>query len=134
MFTELDILLSCVESPGDVCDISARFGPESITALQNLSDLGYLSNKHGTQYFAITPSGLQRIEYLRNLQEQRRFLSEQQAQQAARQDAKEKQQSVDARAERIKDRRHDYLVAAFGAIIGSACTLIFEHFLLQFLQ
>ncbi len=42
--------------------------------------------------------------------------------------AKEKQQQTELRINERKNRRHDYLVAAFGAVVGALVTLFAEHF------
>jgi len=40
----------------------------------------------------------------------------------------EEQDKAQAKEDKIKDRRHDYHVAAFGAVLGAVLTLLVEHF------
>ena len=59
-----------------------------------------------------------------------------QRRQASENAAKEKQQHAERMKEKKQDRRHDYLIAAFSAIVGSLLTLLVEHFdkLVMFLK
>lgn len=53
------------------------------------------------------------------------------------QDRAEQEEAISqACVEKRKDRRHEYLVAAFGAVLGSLLTLLVEHFdeLVAFLE
>lgn len=45
----------------------------------------------------------------------------------ARKNAEKKQERAQAAKDKREGRRHDYLVAAFGAVVGSALTLLIEH-------
>ena len=53
---------------------------------------------------------------------------DEQRRKAAEDAAKEKQQRAQRIIEKRQDRRHDYLVGAFGAILGALFTLLVEHF------
>lgn len=84
--------------------------------------LGLVRESHDN-YCSLTSTGRERLMHLLDVQTR---LDQQACEKA---EAEEKECSLAAQAvkEKRKDRRHDYIVAAFSAVVGSMLTLFIEH-------
>lgn len=138
MKNELELLRAVALERINLFELSRRFSPDFILSAKKL---GFLIERHDHRML-ITDAGKNRLISLMDTaaaqrqrdvladQERRQRLEEQREEHArkkAEAEEKERRYAAHNAVEKRKDRKHDYAVAAFGAVLGSLLTLVVQH-------